>query len=234
MKKEIENNYLISHRTILIRSMCVTGLLLGLSIITNMTTDLIKLTFLGSFLSLDLSLIFIIPIVFICKFRWGFFAAFLLGCFSFIHSGFSSWVGPLFNIMINIFVVSIIYIFYFVLFKNIKINKKIKLIFSLILSFIFIILFSCLINGLIFTPLYVSLYSQNNIYASFLELQKIENYPIYAPYVLGIKNYWLGIFAIYSSFNAIKFSIVLLFTYISVSWLLKNKIVDKYFYKTDK
>lgn len=218
---------MISKNNILIRSITITAILTSFAMITSYSTDFIKLGFLNSFLSLDLSLIFVIPLIFICGIKWAFISSLILSCFSFINGGISSWIGPLFNLFINTFVVFIIYLIYF---KVIRIqNIKIRLLITSLIALMLIILFSCLLNGFIFTPLYVAYFNNDWKLASFIELLKDENKDKFIAFTLGIPNYWLGIFSLYSAFNAIKFSIVLFISYFIVLWIIKNKISQKYF-----
>ncbi len=190
---------------IIIRQITIAGMFLGLSIISSFIFSFAII--LGGFLTLDISIIFIIPIVFCCGIWWGVSASIIQGFFTLIWSGAGGWIGSIILIITNLTVVFILWTFE--QYCQIK-NRKLKwtIIYSLLVPILMIILSA--LNGLIFTPLYWWFLGIIDS-PSFVEATYYASHTSGTnAYLLGFKNYWNGIFALYCLFNFIKFTIVAL------------------------
>ncbi|MCF0217460.1 MAG: hypothetical protein HUJ42_00235 [Malacoplasma sp.] len=256
-KSDLESNSYLSKSSIQIRSMVITAMLLALYIIFAAIGNLyFKMTFLASFLNLDISLIFLIPLVFICRWQWWMFAAIAGGLANFIWAGVGGYIGAIYNVVLNVITLSFVFLLKFLLFD--KQNKKAinedannlvnnnqserlkywKIVAICIISFAYSILVNCVLNGIIFTPLYMNLYMPKSfVSVSFIEVEKIYNNTNNSDaraMLLYIPNYWTGIFALYSAFNGIKFSIVFLVLIPILIMLDKTNIVNRYFGKNTK
>lgn len=243
------SNSFYSKNSIRIRSMVITAMMLALYIIFSwIGNQFFNLAFLASFLNLDISLIFLIPLVFICNWRWWLFAAIVGGAADFLYAGAGAWIGAIYNIVLNVTTLSFIFLLKFWIIDNnffIKENNNQKNYLNIFLkfeskafivcfiSFLFSVFINCLLNGLIFTPLYMNLYlSYIFPNAWFINVENIYNSSSGAEarwFLLFIPDYWTGIFALYSAFNAIKFGIVLILIYPILLLLFKTDIANNYF-----
>ncbi|MDE6429252.1 MAG: hypothetical protein K2K18_01930, partial [Malacoplasma sp.] len=243
-------NSFYSKNSIRIRSMVITAMMLSLYIIFAwLGNQFFNLAFLANFLNLDISLLFLIPLVFICNWRWWLFAAIMGGVSTFMYAGAGVWIGAVYNIVLNLVTLSFIYLLkifivdnnYFLKRAKDKKNNLLKVFFKFefqagliaVITFIFSVFINCLLNGLIFTPLYMNLYL-NNIFpnAWFIDVENIYNSSSGQEarwFLLFIPNYWTGIFALYSAFNAIKFGIVLILIYPVLLLLFKTNLASDYF-----
>ncbi|WP_412032330.1 MPN527 family putative ECF transporter permease subunit [Malacoplasma muris] len=222
----------ISEKTKQIRAMAITSCFLAISILVSFATNYIKITFLGDFLTLDLSLVFIVPIIFICNIFWALFAGIVCGLAAFIWMGTGLWVGPIFIIVINVIIILLVYLWYFIIFKKIK-KTSIKLSLTLLITLILLMFLGSLLNGLIFTPLYWWIYNVIPI-PSFIEAEKWYQSQGPNPYLIYINTYWNGIFGLYSAFNLLKFGVIFIIIYGPLLLIINNNIADRYFYRTNK
>lgn len=247
ISKNTNLNSNISKNSLLIRSMVISAMLLSLYIIfAYIGNQFFRLAFLASFLNLDISLIFLIPLVFICSARYWIFVGVVGGLANFLWQGTGGWVGSVYNVVLNLILLSFVHLLKFIFIDlAIKLRSKktlrdkeaidykfsnkdfsVRIFLICLISFIFMILINSLLNGLLFTPLYISQYSKEP--PNFIEIQKKPN--VFIAYTLGITNYWAGIFALYSAFNAIKFGIVFSVVFPVLTLLLiKSNIVQNYF-----
>lgn len=211
-----------------IKKMVITSIFIALSIITSFSTNFISLPFLASFLTLDISLIFIIALLVITSYYWALFAGITLGCFSFIWSS-GIWIGAVFNIIVNVFTITIIWIFDKYVFKNIK-NYWLKWGYNLISTLIIITFSFTLLNGILFQPLWWWFFNTPLKSISFIEAEFLYNNNFIShAFLLWMPNYWSGIFALYTSFNLFKFSIVFLIAFPAINVLIKSGMIEKYF-----
>lgn len=247
-----QNNYngiILTKQTSKIRAMTITSCLLAASILISFISNFIKISFLGDFLTLDLSLVFIIPLIFICNVYWSLLSGVICGLFSFAWSA-GLWIGPLLNITVNILTILLVYLFYFKVFRIIKnkqikktiVNNKvvfnlnnyfyfyIKLIITLLLTLIITTLVMAFLNGIVFTPLYWWAYNLLDS-PSFVIANKWykDNGPNL--YLLYLPDYWSGIFGLYTSFNVFKLSIVFILVYFPITIIVKSDLANKYFYR---
>lgn len=226
--------------SIKIRSMTITAMMLALYIIfAYIGNEFFHLTFLNSFLNLDISLTFLIPLVFFCSSQYWLFAGTIGGVANLIWAGTGGWIGAVYNIVLNLVLLSFVFLLKFLFFSNIK-NKQdvrtftptsisVRFFLICLISYIFMIFINCILNGVLFTPLYINQYF-NSKTISFIEISK--NPDLFKVFTLGIENYWKGIFAVYSAFNAIKFGVVFLIVYpILLTLFVKTNIVKNYFGK---
>lgn len=223
-----------------IRSMCITAIMLALYMIfCYIGNTFFSLAFLADFLKLDFSLVFLIILVFVCKWQWWLFAGIVGGLANFLWGGSSSgYIGPLFNVVLNILTLSFLFLMKFVFIpKDINTLKQTKnkfhfgielrILVICIITFFYSILINCLLNGIIFTPLYMQLYYHYDS-VWFIDVAKKYNKNPNA-LLLFIPDYWTGIFALYSAFNAIKFGLVLTMSFALLILRYRTNIVDNYF-----
>lgn len=215
-----------------IRSMTICSILLSFyCIFSFFCNSYFPIPFLGSFLNLDISLVFLIPIVFICKKEWWISSAIISGLFNFLWSGIGGWVGAIFNILVNIFTLTSFWIVKILIFK--KDGKEVKylktkILLSLFVCLILITLFNCIINGFIFTPLYWWTFSIINQPSFILAQQAYESDESMKVWLLFFDNYWDGIFALYSAFNFLKFGVVFVILFPVIIILYNSKIIQEY------
>lgn len=225
----MKKNKIISNETKKIRIMTITSCLLSISILLSFLTNFIKLSFLGSFLTLDLSMVFIIPLIFICGFYSALFSSFVVGALSFFWSD-GTWVGTIVNIFVNVTVVIIIQIFSFLFLK-----KRNYIWFRLMIIFIFSLLIICafisFFNAIFFQPLYWWVFGFLKTPSLIEAINKYNNNPNI--FLLFIDDYWKGTFTLYTIFNLIKFSIVFFITICPSHIIIKHKLSEKYFYKNN-
>lgn len=207
---------LYSKNQIKIKDITFTGMMTSLSIIFFMIGGFINIP-LASYLFLDFSVISIVGIYLHIKKAKGLIYAliscFLVGCFGFaIHTPRTGdFVGPIINIVSNS-----LFIILFSLFFKIKYTRKIyfNFLIALSLAVICIAFLLSFLNGIIFVPLYSNLgfLPLGTSSISFVDVMNAYNNND-GKILLGINSYWGGIFAIFFSFNIIKFSInaILLF-----------------------
>lgn len=237
-----------------IRSMVITAILLALYIIfCYVGNTFFHLTFLANFLNLDFSLVFLIILVFICKWQWWLFAGIVGGLANFLWAGVGGYVGVIFNIILNLTTLSFVFLMkhFFIerCVSNNKLNQvtntvndslnhkkksfkkihgiELRILTICVITFIYSIILNCLLNGILFTPLYMQLYHMTQS-AWFIETAKEYNANPNA-LLLFIPDYWTGIFTLYSAFNAIKFGLVLSLSFVLLVLRYKTNIVDNYF-----
>ncbi|MEG0879400.1 MAG: hypothetical protein RSE95_01900 [Malacoplasma sp.] len=211
-----------------IKKIAITSIFLALAILTSLGTNFVKIGFLADFLSLDISLIFIIPLIFICSYYWAAFGAIVLSLFTFLWPG-NIWIGVVFNLIVNITFVTLVWLFH--KFINIKLisNKSLSLTINLVLSTLISSLFFTWLNGMLFQPLWWWFYGLSNNSVSFVEVAKLYNLGIISnSLLLWIPNYWGGIFALYISFNLLKFTIISIITFSLVMILFKSNIIERF------
>lgn len=187
--------------------------MLGLGIIFSYFSNWVKIPFFSQLsLTIDLSIIFIIPVIFLCSLAWALSNAAILSLLNFIWNG-SNWIGIIFLLLVNLVTVLLFYLLY-IIFNKTKIrNKK----FKWLVIWVFVIILNTIIftvlNGIIFTPLYWWWYANGQFPLNFIEVQKIYNSTNYLQiYLLGIPDYWSGIWSLYTIFNLIKFILTAIFS----------------------
>ncbi|WP_027123867.1 MPN527 family putative ECF transporter permease subunit [Mycoplasmoides pirum] len=208
-KKEKQNQFTNNFKLVFCACM------LGISTLFAFIGTFIKIPFFAQMsLDIDISIIFIIPIIFICSLKWALLSGFINAILHFAWNA-SNWIGILILLISNLLTILIFSFFKYIVEKNENIKpKKTKWIYIWFLSIIFLTLFLTILNGILFTPLYwwwISPGLFTNI--NFIETSKIYNEnPNLHIYLLGIPNYWAGIFGLYSFFNLIKFVLISLFS----------------------
>lgn len=230
--KHRTRNQIVSQTTLRIRSMTLTSCFMGIAIIMSFIGNTyIPITFLGGYLNLDISLVFIIPLVFACGLYWSNIAGLITAIFVFAWSGSGAWIGAVFNIVVNLVVVNLTYVIYFIAFKKLR-NFYLKILYTFIILYVFLIIFCSFINGILFTPLYWQWYGFLDS-ASFLDAQffyESNTGDDIRVLLLYIPSYWGGIFGLYGAFNAFKFGIVFLILYPALVALIRSNIIDRYFF----
>lgn len=211
-----------------IKSMALTSIMLALNAIFSFVSNTyLPLPFLSSFLTFDISLIFLVPIIFLCDKKWWIIASFGSGLFTFLWSGVGGWVGAIFNVIVNVCFSFLFFCSKKIYTKDNKLNKK-SFIFSLVVKLIIIILFNCLLNGFLFTPLYWWTFNVINS-PNFLLAEKIYNSnESLRLYLFYMPNYWSGIFTLYSLFSLLKFGAIFLLSIPLVMLMYKTNVINSF------
>lgn len=223
---------IISDNAVRLRSMTITAVCLAFyAIFAFFCNTYLPLPFLANFLNLDISLVFLIPLVFICPIKWWISSSLISGFFNFLWASSGGWVGALFNVIVN-FTTLLVFYFLNIFLLERKKNKKhfvFYLILSLIIALVVLVLFNCFINGIFFTPLYWWSFGIITSPSFLFAQQAYESYDSLKVWLLFIPNYWDGIMTLYSIFNSLKFGItfVLLFPLLIV--IFKSKIVNHFY-----
>ncbi len=178
-------------------------------------------------LDVDLSLVFIVPVIFVCSLAWA------LGCGvlnALIHFTWNptNWIGILILMFSNVLVVFLFWVFAKALGRSKKRREtKTKWVYSWLLTILCASFAMSALNGILFTPLYWWWLAPglfNSI--SFVRVGEIYDAdPNLHVYLLGIPNYWAGIFGLYGLFNVTKFAIVAFFS-VPVLMFFKKHIVN--------
>lgn len=230
MKKIKENQIIFwSKDSVKTKSMTLSAMSLSFyTIFAFIGNTYFPLPIFGNFLNLDISLVFLIPLAFMCSVKWWFTSAFLSGFFNFLWAGAGGWIGAIFNVMVNVFTLFVFWGLKKLIIKNNKEKLlKIKIALVIFISTIICILFNCVINGILFTPLYWWSYQIGP--ASFIEMEKIYNSTeSLHGYLLFIPKYWPAIFATYGSFNLLKFGLVGILLFPLIIIMYKSKIIYRY------
>lgn len=215
-----------------IKNIAITSIFLALAILTSLGTNFIKISFLSDFLSLDISLVFIIPLMFICSYYWATLASTILSLFTFLWPG-NIWIGVVFNLIANFVFVTLVWFFVKVFQKKTIFNYSLTLILSLGLSVLISSIFFSFLNGVIFQPLWWWFFKLTDT-VFFVEVAKQYNFGVIPhAFLLWIPDYWSGIFGLYMAFNIFKFVIVSIMTFIVVVFILKSNLLEHYFKRKD-
>ena len=184
-------------------SLVFSSLMLALSLITSMISNIIPFIFGATFLRVDIGIAFISLSFMVTGWKYGLIT--LLSNFI-IHPflpGTNIGFIELFLIGKIIFIITCLFFISFnFIFKKILKNKKIILIF-LFSSTITTILMIAL-NGMVFTPIFFHIIDQN-LSINFIELMK--QYESNEMLILILPNYWAGIVLVYGTFNIFSLSI---------------------------
>lgn len=216
-----------------IKEINISAIMLAFFIVVSFFSNrYFKLNFLASFLSLDIALVFLIPLVFITKIRWWLFVAIVAGLATFAFGGNSGYIGPLFNVFVNVATLVCAWLLKKTFLKNHqKLSKKsirIRLFIICLLTFIIITFFNIIINGLLFTPLYFYYFSLIKT-ISFSEAEAEYVNKIKPAFAIKLSTYWGMIFVIYGIFNVLKFGLVLSLVFSILILFYTTKFVTKYF-----
>lgn len=229
-KKDKEFKSVLSNETIRIRSMTITSIMLGFyAIFAFFGNSYFPIPFLGNFLNMDISLVFLIPLVFICNAKWWLSAAVISGFFNFLWAGAGGYVGALFNIVLNTLTLTSFFISKCLIIKKLT-NIKLRILILLFVNLLTVILMNCTLNGLFFTPLYWMTYQIIKT-PFFIEASNVyNNSDSLKSWLLFIPDYWTGIFGLYSAFNLLKFGVICLLLFPILIVIYKSNIVNSYFY----
>lgn len=219
-------NY-VTQNKILIKKIVLTSVLTSLSIILSITFNFIRMPF-ASFLTLDISLMPLLIIAYTINFRYTFFSIIVVGLSGFMPPNSGGWIGVLINTISHLIFVTIWFSF-LQIFKKFTKNNYVSINLSLIASIILISLILTIINGIFFTPLYWWYYGMLHSISFVEAINKYNGGEIGHIILLGMPNYWLGIFALYISFNLIKFVLISYLFFIVICILIKSKFMEKYF-----
>lgn len=215
-----------------IKNMAITSIFLSLAILTSFGTNFIKISFLGDFLSLDISLVFIIPLIFICSYYWSILASTILSLFTFLWPG-NIWIGVVFNLIANFTFVTLVWLFTKAFNKKIIANNSISLFINFSLSILISSIFFSFLNGILFQPLWWWFFKLTDT-IFFVEVANKYNFGLIPhAFLLWIPDYWSGIFGLYISFNIFKFAIVSFITFIAITFISKSNLIEHFFNKKD-
>lgn len=212
---------------IIIRKIALTSVLTSLSVILSIISNFIRMPF-ASFLTLDISLIPLLVIVYAINFRYAFFSIIATGLSGFIPPNSGGWIGVLINTISHLIFVTTWFSF-LQIYKRFTKSNYTSINLSLITSIILISLILTILNGLFFTPLYWWYYGILHSISFIEAMNKYNGGEIGHIMLLGIPNYWLGIFALYISFNLIKFLLISYLFFVVICILIKSKVIEKYF-----
>ena len=198
-------------------SLVFSSLMLSLSLISSMLSNIIPFIIGSSFLRIDIAIAFISLSFVVTGWKYGLIT--LLSNFI-IHPflpGTNIGFIELFFVGKIVFVVTcLLFICFNFIFKKILKNKKMFAIFffsSFITTIIMIIL-----NGIVFTPIFFNIISNQNLSINFIELMKQYEFSG-MQVILILPNYWAGIVLVYGTFNIFSLGInsVLLSSLIGVN-----------------
>ncbi|ADK87200.1 MPN527 family putative ECF transporter permease subunit [Mycoplasmoides pneumoniae] len=180
-----------------------SAMMLALALIASFVSHFISIPFLSALkLTIDISSVFLIACAFFVSYSWALVITVALSLCSFIWDG-NNWIGILTLTIANFAIVSFTRL-YFHIFAQIKLRWL--WVFSLATLSNTLLLTT--LNGLLITPLYWYWFGYVPT-ANFVEVAKIYNKtPYFHFFLFGVPNYWVGIFALYSLFNVIKFTLV--------------------------
>lgn len=203
-----------------IYNITITSLLTSLSIVLSLVCKFFILPF-ATWLNVDISLISQI-VIYVCikgkySIFYSIFSLFITSVTSIAWYGTGDLIGVLISFISGLIYISIYCFFYMVFkFKNLKIYLISTILSSLILT-TFVL---TLLNGLLFTPMYWSYLGISSL--NFLDCEMIYNMNPNI-YLLNMPTYWTGIFALYISFNSIKFMCISIIIF-SLLLVISNKI----------
>ncbi len=203
--------------------------MLALAIIFAYLSSLIRIPFFSSLsLTIDISIVFLIPVIYISSIGSALTLAVSLSLIHFIWNS-TNWIGIIFLTIINIFTIIIFTFFNWLLNLTKLKTKKVKwLIIWILIIPIFMFIFSA-INGILITPLYWWWFRAVKT-VNFIEVAKYYNSNSNLRFfLLFINDYWTGIFSLYSLFNLIKFSLVAFFAIPLLIFFQNNLFTKKMF-----
>ena len=186
-------------------TMVFSSLMLALSLICSMLSNLIPFILGSSFLRLDIGISFI-SLVFIVS-GWKYGTLVLLSNFV-IHPflpGTNIGFIQLFFIGKTIFVITCL-IYVFINFLVYKLNKKRSIFVAIFISSIITTTIIIILNGTIFTPLFFNIISSGHFSINFLELSQ-QYKSSWLQTIFIFPNYWGGIVLIYGTFNLISLGV---------------------------
>lgn len=192
----------------------ITGVFLGLTILFHFLEKFMP--FGGTFIKINLSLLFILPIFY---FAGPFFGISVI-CIMF-GIGFALSTEPTIQRIVSQFIllfatfstIGFMYLYSFVFSKIENHNKKVLLIsISTVISITFLLTF---LNAIWFTPMYMWAFGKdsnfkivNHPFDIPSAIKMYSEFPFYRLAHFGIPNYWGGIFAVYITGNLVKFGVI--------------------------
>lgn len=223
--KQQTNNFSITFKLAFSASM------ISLATILSFVSSLIKIPFLAQLsLTIDISIICIIPLIFICSLSWANLSGVAIALLNFVWDA-HNWIGILILLVANVVTTTLFYLLYKATLWSKKLaHTKRKWIIIWLLIIIINTLVFTILNGIIFTPLYWWWFAPNQFSLNFIEVEKIYNSnPYLHVYLLGIPDYWTGIFALYSILNLIKFTAVAFFSTPTLFYFQKYSLTANLF-----
>lgn len=182
-----------------------SSLMLSLSLICAMISNVIPFVFGASFLRFDVGIAFISMAFFVSGWKYGLLV--LLSNFI-IHPflpGTNIGFIELFLIGKTIFFITCSF-YVLTTFIGFKIIKKNNSFFVFLISIITTTTVMTALNGLIFTPIFLNLISNGGLSMNFIEL--MEQYKSsFLPSLFIAPDYWGGIVLVYGSFNLVSLSV---------------------------
>ncbi len=213
-KKNYKKKHSIYYSTSkIIKDYTLSAVMLGLGILVAYLSHFIRF----NFLAFDFSLFTLVYLIYKVKYRFVYLVTILLSLANLLH-GSPSWIGTMVLSLNNLFFVTMV-----ILSKKLFIPKRPKFylnLWVLVLSSFLTTVFNVIMNGILYTPLYWYTFKITPT-LNFLEVQKIyEKHPTL--FLLNIKSYWLGIIALYTSFNLIK-NIIISFISLTILKIFADK-----------
>ncbi len=197
--------------------MTISGIMLGFSIAVMWLGQTFFKWGAVTYLNIDVSIVFVIPLLWIANKKYAYSVGILQGLMSFVMTGgnasFGGWVGPIILISTNVLLLTLAWLIY-PLVKKIKM----KIIWQIILLYVIIALLISLLlvtlNGVLLIPVYSYIYAGVSPGdASIMNFSSLwnENDSVLSDarwLLLDIPNYWTGIWSIFAPFNLAKYGIV--------------------------
>ncbi len=203
-----------------IYNISITSILTSLSVVLSLVCKFFILPF-ATWLNVDISLVAQIVIFMFVRSKfsifYSIFSLFITSITSMAWYGTGDLIGILISFLSGLLYILIYYLCAkFIRFKN----TKVYLLTCLIFSFIIIVLLLTILNGLLFTPMYWSFLGIASM--NFLDCEFVYNMNPNI-FLLNMPTYWSGIFALYISFNSIKF-LCISFIIFPLLLVMSNKI----------
>lgn len=188
----------------LLRKITLSAIMLTLVLIFHFLEKFIPLNF--GYLKLNFSLLFILPIFYLCGFKWGFLLVVLRFIFGWALGGYNilALISQLILLTYEMIAILALY-FYSYLFRGKLLNKtlQLKYITILCLTILTTSLSATILNVLVFFPLFLALIGQQPFSLAWTIEQYNQSHYIF---FLFIPNYWFGTSVVYLIGNMIKFS----------------------------
>ncbi|MCP4336671.1 MAG: hypothetical protein GY679_02340 [Mycoplasma sp.] len=233
MHKNLFNAY---KDTSLNHKIAFTGIFFALAIILQSVAKFMP--FASTFIKINLSLIFILPIFYFAGMKFGISALILRTISGFGIEMFIITVNPPDKEHINLFSIEAILFGHFILllssasaiffmycfsaaFSKIKKHNYKLLLISIFTTFTTTI-FLTILNMIFLTPAYFAIISHK----SFSVSEAIKTYNYVTEFYFFIKNYWAGTFVVYFTGNLVKFSIIYII-YFPLSKILRRHAINK-------
>ncbi|NQZ29109.1 MAG: hypothetical protein HRT98_01855 [Mycoplasmatales bacterium] len=206
----------------IVHKIAFTGVFFGLVLLLQFLSKFMP--FADTYIKLNFSLLFILPIFYYAGPLWGILVLLLRLILGPAISGLGyttqEFTGHFILFICSIVTIGWMYI-YSSLFSGMK-SHNIKVILIVISTLISTSLILTFLNQIFFTPLYWSAFKFTDGF-SLRQSVKLYNNPIIKAKFFMISNYWAGTFATYLAGNLIKYGVIFI-CYIPMSKVLRSHI----------